>query len=164
MNKIYKAFSKIIVSEELKQKTLLKMQSKIEQKNKKQRYNKVYFSLALTCSVMLMFVTGFNYFSRSSTPINNDNDVINIFTIETNENGFLYNNNLYKETDSVINLELLSKKIGVLTQIPLDLKLTQDFDSYHYNKGEVYTVKGVDDYNQLIIVYNDELILYIIDK
>ncbi len=158
MNKIYKAFDHIKLNKELKDQLYINMKHR-----KPIKTNYHYFiisSLAMASLILTFFLYDYHSPDNKKDEPNLTNEYIHIETNDT----FLYNQKIYRLDSISTNKKILDKKIGYLHQIPDNLELINNFDSYHHDKASIYTVKGIKSNQQLAIIEKDTILLFNISK
>lgn len=157
MNKIYKAFDSIKISNEVKE----KLYKKADERQMKAIGFKVplYGTLGLVfLGVFISNMTNNNSDSYNPAIQNLYND--NITIMESFNDSIFYEGNIYSLVlDYDISNISYKEKIGVVNQVDLEEPLTNNFDAYYHGGLSIYTSE-----NQEILILKSDVETYIYQR
>lgn len=152
MNKINETFNKIKASEELKEKTYLKI---IRQKKTRTiKTPLLTLSFALT-SILILFMI-YNYNDEPNKEVNGDTFMINE-TSDDSINSITYNGYTYVEDSSVISSDMLDENLGPLDNYSIRSDL-MEASTLSDDKAFVYSIK---DSSNIAVVRKDKITVYV---
>lgn len=164
MNRIYRVFDDIKVSDNTKKKLYEAIASKSSKKSIMSCNYMMRYSFVMG-SVIILLIAGVLLSQRDDkVSLDKNKDLMNTKQYEYNidHSNIIYNGNIYVKEDATIKREMLDKKLGKLIELESDSILANSYaeNSYYHPNATLYTIKDISNYEKLAILIGDEIFLF----
>ncbi len=165
MSKIYKAFDRIKIDKDLKNRTYQLLTRKHKKENSIKGRNFMYASMALATLVLTIVIYNYDNIYSPFKGLNQYQE--NITTLDNVEEKIIYfNDNIYVLDDIIIEQYLLDYQINTIDVLTNDLVGSETSITSHNEDGIViYAIKGIDNYEKIAIIKDNKIVVYkIVEK